>query len=330
MYSTRFQGSKRRVLPWLLDLLEGELKEGDTFLDLFSGSGLVAYGMAERGYRVAGADRLQSSAIALQAFIGNKSTLDREIVKEIKPVSSRDTLFREYQGLFYPDDELRWLLGAAEFGRGLRGGRRAIFFWALFQAALAKRPYNLFHRANLEMRTRSVQRSFGNARTWEKPFPESFANFLDEQRQKALPDAPPAKAFVGDVSRLSLPRSDMIYIDPPYIPERGESIDYTDFYGFLDLLLRPSLRRNRELQHRPLAHRRSAWEKRSMFLETLRKFADKHRNSTVALSYRLDGYPSAEELQEALGGDAKLYRQPIRYALSHRNSAEILLLRAKA
>jgi hypothetical protein len=43
--------------------------------------------------------------------------------------------------------------------------KRAIAYSALCQACLAKRPYNLFHRANLYMRTQDVERSFGNKTT---------------------------------------------------------------------------------------------------------------------------------------------------------------------
>jgi len=58
--------------------------------------------------------------------------------------------------------------------------KRAMFFWALFQACLSKRPYNLFHRKKLYIRTAEVERKFGNKATWEKPFEEHFYKFIQE------------------------------------------------------------------------------------------------------------------------------------------------------
>lgn len=327
MYSTRFQGSKRRVLPWLLENLQEEMKEG-LFVDVFAGSGLVAYGMAKEGNQVAGADRLLAAGVSLRAFIGNQSNLGAdEALGAISPASRRDPLFRIYRNRFYPDEELLWLLGAARWGRGLRGDRRAAFFWALFQAALAKRPYNLFHRANLEMRTRSVERSFGNAKTWNRPFEDHLRIFLAEQKRKALPGAERPLFFEGDAARIRLPEADLLYLDPPYVPMRGEPIDYLDFYGFLDLLLRPSLRLDSSRNHRPLVHRRSVWEKRATFVNALQKFSEKYSDTTIALSYRKDGYPGPEDLQRALGGRVDLYEQPIKYALASKSTAELLFVR---
>lgn len=58
--------------------------------------------------------------------------------------------------------------------------KKAIAYNALFQSCLAKRPYNLFHRKNLEMRTRDVVRGFGNKATWDRPFSEHFRTFVNE------------------------------------------------------------------------------------------------------------------------------------------------------
>jgi hypothetical protein len=58
--------------------------------------------------------------------------------------------------------------------------KKAIAYNALFQSCLTKRPYNLFHRKNLNMRTRNVPRNFGNKTTWETSFSKQFNKFVHE------------------------------------------------------------------------------------------------------------------------------------------------------
>jgi len=55
---------------------------------------------------------------------------------------------------------------------------QAIAYFALFQACIIKRPYNLFHRKNLYVRMAKVKRSFGNKKTWDSSFEEMFLNLL--------------------------------------------------------------------------------------------------------------------------------------------------------
>ncbi len=58
--------------------------------------------------------------------------------------------------------------------------KKAMFLWALFQSCISKRPYNLFHRKNLYVRTADVKRNFGNKTTWDKPF-ESISISLSKK-----------------------------------------------------------------------------------------------------------------------------------------------------
>ena len=114
--STRYQGSKRKILPWIYDCIKD-------------------------------VDFLLNSQPQPNGFIA-------------------DT----FRDIYFLDEENRWLdmvvsniesLSALYSNAKLRY-KKAIAYNALFQSCLAKRPYNLFHRKNLDMRTRDVERSFGN------------------------------------------------------------------------------------------------------------------------------------------------------------------------
>jgi adenine-specific DNA-methyltransferase len=72
---------------------------------------------------------------------------------------------REFKGIFFLEEENAWLDKAVENLSGVKDDyKRSILMASLFQACLAKRPFNLFHRANLNIRTASVERIFGRGR----------------------------------------------------------------------------------------------------------------------------------------------------------------------
>lgn len=111
--------------------------------------------------------------------------------------------------------------------------KKAMFLWAIYQATLSKRSYNLFHRKNLNLRTSKVKRKFGNKTTWDKPFEEHFKNFINQINNAIFNNNQNNKAFNLDVFDLDI-KVDLIYIDPPYIPQKGSLIYYRDFYHFLE------------------------------------------------------------------------------------------------
>jgi hypothetical protein len=238
-----------------------------------------------------------------------------------------------YAGIFFPQEELIWLDRMAQFIQTLPVEAMPRAYWALFQSALAKRPYNLFHRANLDMRTRDVSRSFGNKATWEKPFPIHFTKFLAEASTHAL-NSSKVETFLGDPLAIQVTNFDMIYLDPPYINEKGQATPYIDYYGFLDLLIDPQLisRVNQEKANKPIEPLVGGWNNPSAALETLEKLILKFPDSSIALSYRSDGQPSMETLSELMNsyrGKITSYRKSLKYALSAKTDAEEILIVAE-
>ena len=64
-------GSKYKVVPALLDILEG--REFGTALDAFSGSGVVGYALKAMGKQVIANDFLRFSATIADATVANSS-----------------------------------------------------------------------------------------------------------------------------------------------------------------------------------------------------------------------------------------------------------------
>jgi len=333
-YSTRFQGSKKRVLGWLLGTIGLEDLPAGTIFDAFSGSGIVSYSFARAGWEVTACDQLLHCGQTLEAFIGNTADLDVDLLLEDIEAGSPGPfqfLIPEYAGIFFPEDELRWLACAANRISQLPSGEWALAGWALSQSALSKRPYNLFHRANLSMRTRDVSRSFGNKTTWEKPFPDHFRKFVGEVLKFRLPNATPPQIHIGDARKVE-GAFDLVYVDPPYLDSKGKAPPYRDFYGFLDLLIKPSLFRsiNPSKAHKPLTSGYDKlWDTPEGALEAFAAIFERHQESTLVLSYRDDGRPSIDELEDLLSqykSDVEVAKVPINYALAHKTSVHETLL----
>ena len=138
-YSTRFQGSKRRILGWLLQSLTAHLQHPGRVLDGFSGSGVVSYGFASMGWKVTAVDRLWSSYATVLGFTGGGASVTKDTTEAIIEhglAYEGGPIFSTYQDTFFFDNEMRWLEGAAEFIRSLPRSDRVCRSGRCFKALL--------------------------------------------------------------------------------------------------------------------------------------------------------------------------------------------------
>ena len=335
--STRYQGSKRKLLPWLLQCLQSLPFE--TALDAFCGTAAVAYGLKAMGKQVTTNDLLESNRCVAEALVVNDTELldAEEAARLIRPVAGLryPTFVSDTFGdVYFTDLENRQIdVLATNLGELPPGGRASLAWFATFQACLSKRPFNLFHRRNLSLRTADVPRSFGNKVTWERPFDVLLRRFAEEGSAAVFPGEKPCRALAMDVLELE-GRYDLVYLDPPYVPARGAGADYLRYYHFLEGMLGyerwpgrvDPATRNLRMNEPP-----SGWADRRRIRGLLRRVYDRFPRSVLALSYRSDGVPTAEELlsdlREARGEvqvhDAGSYH----YVLStNRRSRELLFI----
>src|SRR5436190_1005514 len=83
----------------------------------------------------------------------------------------------------------------------------------------AHRPFNLFHRANLSMRTKEVSRSFGNKTTWERPFETHFRQAAHVANLAVFEDQRQHRALSQDALTCEA-TAELVYLDPPYANAR--------------------------------------------------------------------------------------------------------------
>lgn len=336
---TRYQGSKRKHAAAIVDQLRD--MSFTTVLDAFGGTGAVAYAFKRAGKRVTYNDLLVFNHQIGLALIENDSV--RLIDQEIAAIGERriglaygDFIERTFAGVYFTNDENRWLdTAVGNISRMTCRYKRALAWFAVFQAAMAKRPYNLFHRANLYMRTADVPRSFGNKAGWDRPFEDHLRAFAAEANEAVFNGPQPCRAMCRDALEID-PVFDLVYIDTPYINRNRVGVDYRAFYHFLEGMVRyddwPDLI-DRGFKHLPLRRKAHPWSDASACHAAFRVLFERFRDSQLVVSYRSEGIPSIDELVRILRHMKKkvrivdLDRRP--YALStNSRSSETLLVAA--
>jgi adenine-specific DNA-methyltransferase len=338
--STRFQGSKRK----LLDELETEFEniEFKSCIDLFGGSGSVSFLLRKLGKLVCTNDYLKFNENTAKVFLANYSQSDiSEAIRLLplllndEPDNNKKYVEANFVNIFFTSSENKEIDNFCQNIVHIESNLKQILIYAVGQSLLKKRPYNLFHRANLGMRLSDVKRSFGNKKTWDTPILAHSIKAIEEllcMGLSKLPIGTTMNVNTSDFSKLSN-KVDLIYLDPPYIPAKGSAIDYSDFYGFLEGLVDYELFNvtDTKVAHKPLSLLNSAWTKKETAEVELRNIVKYWNKSHIVLSYRDDGAFSVDELESIFKENNRNVELKIlsnyKYALSHSiKSNEILLI----
>lgn len=337
--STRYQGSKRSLVRLILREL-ADLNY-QTVLDAFGGTGCVAHALKCLGKHVTYNDILAFNEQIGLALIGNDNvTLDDQDIRLVTQphadVEYGDFIVSTFEGVYFTTEENRWLDTAVGNIRSIKCSlKRALSWFALLQASMVKRPYNLFHRANLYMRTADVKRGFGNKASWDRPFPDHFVHFAREANRAVFDGKGSCRVTRSDVFEVG-GDFDLVYLDPPYVGANGIGVDYHGFYHFLEGMVNYDQWAeliDRGSKHLKLRACDNPWTDPARSLDAFRRVFDRFRNSTLVVSYRSDGIPTIDELERALRevkSDVRVVELERRqYVLStRRHSREMLLVGA--
>ncbi len=335
--TTRYQGSKAKLIDWLWSCLVDV--DFSTCLDAFGGTGAVAYRLKQAGKAVAYNDTLRFNYHIGKALVENDRV--RLAPEEVAWLLARHEgtqyprfVQETFADIYFTAEENAWIDRTITNIRRLHDPYKfALAFFALCQACIIKRPFNLFHRKNLYLRLADVERSFGNKATWDKPFEGLFRRFVEEANAAVFANGRRNRAY--NIKAHAAPGVyDLVYIDPPYISRRGHGIDYHAFYHFLEGLAcydRWSQSIDYRAKHRRLKRVRSPWTDKRRIYGAFARVFERFRASVLVVSYRSDGIPAEDELAELL----RCYKRRVRverfgayqYALSkNRHSKEILLI----
>jgi adenine-specific DNA-methyltransferase len=334
--STRYQGSKAKLADWIWEQI-GDL-DFVTCLDAYGGTGAISYLLKQEGKQVTYNDLLCFNYYIGLALIENNqvrlSSGEIDWLLQRHPEIAYPGFVQEnFRDIYFTDEENAWIDQTITNIRQLSDGyKSALAFFALCQACIIKRPYNLFHRKNLYIRFAEVDRSFGNKTTWDRPFDEWFRDFVEEANQAVFDNG--CRNHALNLDAIDVPGDyDLVYIDTPYISKRGVAVDYLGFYHFLEgLTMYDDWDKNidHRSKHRRLKTRPSEWTDRTRIHRAFDRLFSKFQNSVIVVSYRSDGIPSESELASML----KRYKSDVRverfgqykYVLSINSKSEELLL----
>lgn len=333
---TRYQGSKYKLRNWIGHSLES--LDFETAIDAFSGTCSIAYKMKEMGKKVFCNDILRFNYEVGKALIENST--EKILPDDIEFIFSKQLnkqydnfISRTFPDIYYLDEENSLLDIIVQNILTIKNDyKRAVLLWALFQACISKRPYNLFHRKNLYVRTSDVERNFGNKATWDKSFLEHYRKFAKEINNAIFSNGKDNVALCGDILEQNID-ADLVYIDPPYIPKKGTLTQYGEFYHFLDGICdygNWDYRIDYESKHRKLKQSYSIWEDKTKITNGFEKLIEKYKRSILAISYRSDGIPEIDEIIKMLKRQNKKVRVETidyKYVLSTKNeSKEVLII----
>jgi len=334
--STRFQGSKLKIVDWIWNTIK--YLDFDTVFDAFGGTGCVGYMLKAKEKKVTYNDILKFNWYIGKALIENsKVKLSEQDVEFLltrhSGVEYPTFVYDKFKEIYFTDEENKWIDMVVTNISLLKDlYKKALAYFALFQACIIKRPYNLFHRKNLYIRFSDVERNFGNKTTWDTPFEAHFRQFVAEANQAVFCNGRQNKALNLDVFDVE-GEFDLVYIDTPYISRKGIGVDYLGFYHFLEGLVNYSKWSNMidyRTKHRRLREKPSVWTDKTKIFTAFDRLFDKFKDSILVISYRSDGIPSISKLITLLkkykSNVEELERKNYKYVLSTNHSEEVLLI----
>lgn len=348
--TTRYQGSKRKILPWIYDSLK-ELNF-HTALDSCGGTGSVSYLMKKMGKAVTYNDKLRFNYLIGKAIIENQRyKLTEKDITDLKEIKSdiiyRDFIEATFKGVYYLSKENRWLdkitnniVNMNHYKPNVLNYKKALAYYSLFQSSMIKRPFNLFHRKNLKIRTSNVERKFGNKTTWEKSFDDYFLRFANEANNLIFDSGQECRSFNQSIFEIDPYGYDLVYIDPPYLRKDGknESSNYLRCYHFLEGLSLYNewinlIDYDSKNLHFNYVEKQNDFKKENIY-ETIEEILVRFRQSQIVFSYKKGGVPAIDFIVKTLkrlGKKVHTYSMHYKYALNHqngdaKNNREVLII----
>jgi adenine-specific DNA-methyltransferase len=333
--TTRFYGSKRKILPWLYQ--EFSKHNFNTALDGFGGTSSVTFLLAQMGKKVSYNDCFNFNTISAEAiFTKNKDKYIPQIYSTLKSVNPfNGVITQNFKEIFFTNEENQWLDGCITRINDIKTEQvKNIFFYALFQACLKKRPFNLFHRSNLNLRLNDVERSFGNLSTWNKSFQRHIEEILNELLS--------LKFHLDFQPKILTPKNvlevkngfDFVYLDPPYLNGGNYADDYNRRYHFLEGIVNYNdwqykLEPKSKIKEFKSPAFIKEWNDPKKFKDLLFQLVQNHKKSIVVLSYADNGVPDIRTLKNFFKqsfSNYKIVKKEVNYALSKSMKTEIIFV----
>lgn len=300
----RYMGSKKRLLPWIAQVLQ--TLDFESALDPFSGTGSVGYLMKSMGRRVVASDFLNFTSLIARATIENNArTLDgRQIKKLLTGKPSHNFIQKTFTGIFYTPEDLMFLDRVSGTIQQLDHPHfQALAYAALFRSCLKRQPRGVFTVSG------DLARYDDGRRDLKLSIEEHFIEQIEVFNEAVFNNKRRNKAMRGDVFELPSQRVDLVYLDPPYVP-RSDDNCYIKRYHFLEGLASywqglpvdmSTKVRKIEKRYTPFSYRKSA-------IDAFDRLFARFSKSIIVLSYSSNGFPDLEHLEALMRRHKKSVR----------------------
>ena len=284
-------------------------------------------------------DVFNFNTFTANAVLSDKMHLDKakfeDTLQSVKPIDG--VINKYFKNVFYTNRENMWLDGFMKKLDNLEINQKSVYLYTLFQACLQKRPFNLFHRANLSLRlTKHIKRNFGNMTTWEKGFPELMLRAYDELSH-CVWNTGRQYEVIPSTNILNIePEYNLVYLDPPYVNKSASRNrdDYWMKYHFLEGLANYNEWEQKidlasDIRIIPKSPEFELWNQTSSFKECLFELIEKHSKSIVVLSYISGAYPDEKELLqffESKFHSVSFYSKHHSHALTKQTKRELMFI----
>jgi len=225
LHSRRYIGNKAKLTDWIMNIIESETKGKETFIDIFSGTSIVAKSAMKNYENVVLNDILSSNNITYKAFYGTLKWNSNKLVEisnqynSLSSKSIRENYFsKNFGGKFYEKDiskiigHIRIDIEKKKKNNEINSREYAILLTSLI--------YTIDRLAN----------TVGHFDAYiKKPIPKKPLNY----KLIKTSDFEGAKIYQEDANELVRNiKGDIAYIDPPY-----NSRQYSRFYHIYENLV---------------------------------------------------------------------------------------------
>jgi adenine-specific DNA-methyltransferase len=318
----RYMGSKKRLLPWIHQVLDA-LDVG-TALDPFAGTGCVAYLMKSMGRRVIASDFLNFSSIIARATIENSNRrLDGKAIKRLidRTPSVHSFIERTFTGVFFTLEDLRFLDRVSGNIQQLEHPQeQAVAFAALFRSCLKRQPRGVFTVSG------DLSRYDDGRRDLKLSLEEHFLEQIQVFNAAVFDNGRQNHAVRSDIFELPQRKSDLVYLDPPYVP-RADDNCYIKRYHFLEGLscYWQGLPVDTATKVKKIAKRYTPFSYRRTAVDAFDRMFARFAKSTIVLSYSSNGYPDLAQLEALLRKhkrSIRIFEKPHRYHFGTHDAVE--------
>lgn len=288
--STRYMGSKQSLVK---QIAAAALQfEFDSVLDLFSGSGVVAYMFKTLGKTVICNDYMTMNSKLASAVIANSSIKlsEEDINILLTPTKNSDNFVSDnFKDIYYLDDDNQFIdMVRNNILKIKNKTKRDIAISALIRACVKKRPRGIF--------TYTGVRYDDGRRDLQLSFEEQFRLAVNAINESIFDNDKKCKAFNKD--SMNIRQSvDLVYIDPPYYSPTSDN-EYVRRYHFVEGIARnwENVEMQWDTKTKKFKNYPTPFSTKNGAYDAFNKIFKRYKNSILLVSYSSNSFPTKEEM----------------------------------